>query len=134
MNSVNLKNGIVTIPNKFLTLDFLLNNISPIIIPGNEYSLEITIKKIERPTGIFDKLINNNPELINLINNNKLISYGECILLDYSILISLLWINKVYFLKDLDIFIPKNIQESFITAIDIFNNSVIINKKYFLKD
>ena len=136
MNCI-IKNGVLTLPNKFLTLDYLLDNNVPIEIAGNEYILEIKITKIARPELEYSRVIGNNPELLNLIHSTepvRLLSYGECILCDYNIIISLIWINKIYFKRDVGIFIPKKFLFHFMDSVKNFNECIIINSDFFLKN
>ena len=139
MDFITVHNGSVIIPKNHLVLSYLMENGgSTIPIIGNTdtngYSIEIKIIKNEALVSIYDSLILANSDLPVLLNSKKMISYGECILYDQNIILSLVWIYSYYFKKTVTIFLPEKIIKYFEEFVDTFNKELIKDDKYFLTD
>jgi len=129
--TVNKTNELV-ISKKILSIDYLKNNITtslPIIgLPG--YSLELKLNYNKNVIDIYNKLLENFPELTNVINKT-IVSYGEYTH-DNTFLFALMWIYKFYYNYHVVLFFnPKTL---IYTLLNAFNETFIKDHTLFLQD
>ena len=129
MRVINSKNmeEIIKIPDEYMNIKYLLKNNLIHKING-EYSIEIKLKKNNtcnsdpEVSNYYSQLIDSNNEILNIINGNAQV-VGESLLLDDSVLLSVIWIYQYYFNLEVIIFLPKIMNKHFYDSLMEFNES-----------
>jgi len=119
--------SIIRIPDEYMTIDYLLKNQLTHKI-NQEYSIEIKLKKNPKSTqdqivtNYYEQLIDTTPEILNILNGNVMV-IGDSVIIDDSMMLSVIWIYQYYFNYSVVLFLPERMNESFYDSLTDFNES-----------
>jgi hypothetical protein len=123
---VKIVDNSLVIPKELLKI----NNVNKVVPVEGLYGYEfkISLIKNEEKEEIYSRL---NQEINTNTSNSKVIYYSEKHLYDLNNLFAYAWVIKYYYLEDYVLYLPINEGTS---LINIFNEKIIKNEKYYLPD